>query len=436
VIRIEAAAEDSMRLDVESGTPELTISGNGTALVEAAAALGSPGVVLAGEGDVSDVGLEVLDRADDSGQTRLPLSDLGTGAIALGGSRSTATYLAIRQDLFGAPLQALDVHLEGWHSAVPDDVTARLDAYLNGELVDSEELGRTPDVEMDLHIEGGEVRPENALELVLRAAPMPGCGGSGARLPVEVSISAARSSVAGAAGDGGLSALQRFPQILGGRVPVAFGLSAGSHAVAAVEAADVLAALQRTASSPLEVALVPSEEMFGERASGLLVAANDEDTRRLGAPLRLAQVRMLDEGAQRFEVSSSEPFAALQAVMGDGRAVLVLGGWAPPDQQNRVLQLMRRTTAWIGERGWSSLSADYVVSDGEGRVAEVHALSVVPQEEVLRDQQRFAWFAAAGVLVLLLVLVASALVHGRRVRAVRRLVRAQEEFDAGSGSEE
>ena len=365
----------------------------------------------------------MLERTAARSPLGTTLADLGTESLRL--TTGATAYVGIRQDTFGTPLSALDLHLVGTHSAVPEDgPETRLDAYLNGALVDSVTLGEEPELELDLHVEGASLAAENGLELVLRSA-----GGCDA-MPAEVSIDGAASTVQATAGSSGARGLQRFPQVLGGDLPVAVGSEAGLESAAVVDAAALVVALQRAAARPIDVRLVPVADLLDGGRAGLLVAAGGAETRRLGASLQLEQVRVLADGAERLEVDSDQPYAALQAVTDGGREVLVLGGWSPPDEAGRSLELTARTARWVAARGWGAVGADYVVTDAAGEVSLVRSETVVPQDGVVEERGDAAWWLVGGVGALLVALVAGAVVHGRRQGAVRELVRAQNDEDA------
>lgn len=404
-----------------SGPSTLVVTGSAEGVVEAARTLGSPDLRLVSGSDGTDVTSDAKPTARDLTAT---FAALGS-QIDLSSRSAPTSYTSIVQDTFGGPVDELGIHLSGVHTPVPAGTTARVDAYLNGDLLGSVALGAETVLDADLTAPASVLRAQNGLELRLRSASdSTGCLPA---LPVEVHVDGGASSVTASRGSGNVRGLQAFPQVLGGVLPVALRAKGVDLVPAAVNAAMLVSALQRTASAPLDVQLVGVDELLDGGLSGLLVGANRADSNDLRAPLRLSSVRLMTDPSRSFSVTMAQPFAALQAVVKGDQDLLVLGSWS---SSGSTESLERRTATWVAAQGWGAVGEDYVLTNQDGTVSRVPASVVVPQAEAVDEAATdYQWWLAGGLALLVLVFLAQ-LVHGRRKRDLRDLVRAQQAADA------
>ncbi|TIC79427.1 LPXTG cell wall anchor domain-containing protein [Nocardioides sp. GY 10127] len=434
LVMLDSADSLSASVRTSGETPVLEIDGQDQDLADAAAALDSDGLALGGTGAVTALSDQASGATTASATAAadgedVPLADLGIEDITLDGSGTASSYDVVRQDVFGGSVDGLDLHLTGVHTAVPSDVDARVDAYLNGHLVGSQALGEDTGLTLDLHADGDDLRGDNALELRLVST----CSASG--LPIDVEISGSDSTVSATRGTGDLGALASWPQVAPGALAVAVGSAASSTPDAAVDAATLLVALQRASTDQIVPELVDASDLEDGSRSGLLVGAGEDDSDALDAGLSLSDLRVLDTGSGSFALASSSPFAALQSVRVGSHDVLVLGGWEPDNADGDDVALMHTVAAWVGRKGWSEVTGTYVVANDAGTVAQLAADTATPQEAVIDRTGSSVWWLVLGGAALALLLALGWVARRRQRVALARLVHAQQAYDATGPSQ-
>lgn len=442
VVRIESGPSDAVAAIVPptSGVPTLTLTGEGAGLVGAARTLGASELGLAALPQARTLGLAATDTDDGDGadaDTTLGLDAFtATDVLTLGGWGVSSTYLAVDQDAFGGPVERLDLHLVGAHTAIAG-YDARVDAYVNDELVSSQLLDDDPSFALDLTVPAELVHPDNGVELVLSA--LPACDASGltaTAIAPRLDVDTSRSQVVAVRGAGESSGFELFPQVLGHHLPVAVrDTTAGSPDGDQVRrAAGLVSALQRSATSPLVVDLLPPEELLGSTESGLLVGATDDDTRRLSAPLRLEQVRLIDFEEATFELGDDARYAALQVVPEGGRELLVLGGWTP-DDPGLEGSLTERLVDQVVTAGWRSLDNDLLIVTESQEPFDLTTRNLLPQAETVAETRSAAWWVVGGLGLLLVLILVQVALTARRRRTIAALVAAESREELAGGPE-
>lgn len=424
VVRIEeGSASQLTSVSAPGGVPTLTVSGSGTALSDAARALGSDGLKLSSAARVTD--LDLTEPASDP-DTELTLADFGPTTIGLGGWGVSRAYVGLAQDYFGGPVDSMTLDLSGVHTPA-DGITSHLDAYVNDRLVASTVLDDDPELEMTIDVDRASMVAENGLELVLTTLPPEGtCRlADGRGIPVTLEIDGNASTISATRGTGSVSGFGMFPQVLGHDLPVAMRDTAATGGVDQVRlAGQVVASLQRAAAAPLDVRVVGADELVDGTDSGLLVGATTGDTDALGAPLRLDRMRLVDFAEQEFGMGDGSPFAALQTVVDGGRAVLVLGSWSDGGAGATTLMSSLGSTV---SGGWRNLREDLLVATpAQDTPFLVSTDSVLPQDAEIEESRDFMWWIVGGAAAVVLLVLLGYLVLGRRDREIRDLVRAQE----------
>jgi hypothetical protein len=415
----------SSTVGVERGIATLTIKGSGPALVDAARALRADAMALADGETTEGMSLQVADSDLD---TRTTLAELGAERLRLTGWGQADTYVGIPQDEFGGPIDALTIDLVGTHTAV-DGVNARVDVFLNDALVASTLLDEETDFHLPISVPSELLRAENGLQVLLRALPQDGrCGAAATQPPVLLDIDGARSVITAERGTGRLGGFELYPQVFGGDLPVALRNTSATNLGEAISAASLLSALQRAATHPLTVRLVSPDDLIGGEESGLLVGASYADSAAIEAPMRLAEIRLIDFAEETFQIGTARPFAALQSVSGGGRHILMLGGWSPTSGASTD-DLEAKTVASVTSSGWRALREDLLIATPDQEPFNLSTGSVLPQDDRVDEQRSMLWWLVGGVAVVVAVLVAQMTLSSRRQRAIRDLVRAQEGAD-------
>jgi hypothetical protein len=422
------------------GVPTLTITAVGDDLAAAARALALPQggdtLQLADDPEAEGLTGQLGQREPD---LELSLAEAGATEVTLSGYGTTSQVVQLPQDAFSSPVSAVNVHLQGAHSAVSDPGRARLDVRVNGDLVGSQSLDETGDLEMDFTIPAGRLRGVNDLELVLSAVTPDGlpCAADGAP-PIEVDLDTEGSTLTATAGLADARGFQLFPQVLQSSLPVAIRQEGGQRFAAAQDASRIVAALQHAAAYPLDIQLVPADAFIADDRSGLIVGATTSDATTLEAPLKLSSIRQLDQEDSSFEVASQEPYAVLESIsQGDdaeGRQVLMLAGWAPGNQP-APRSLTGKVVGHVESVGWAALDGDLLLTDESSTPFTVDSRTLEQEEAAAADEEEeesYAKWIFAGVALLLLVLGVQVIASIRRDRRVAH-AEAGDEDAAGPG---
>lgn len=418
----EDASQVSTEVATEFGLSRLVVTGPGSELVEAARRLATPRTEVVRGSDPASAGVLAAAR---SGPAEVPLGDLGLADATLRGSGPATAELTVAQDLFGGPLQDLDLHLEGTHGLLDPGTRAQLNTYVNDELVDSTVLDEDPALEVDATVPGWRLRPVNRLRLTLAVLPVDGtCPEPASLAPLEVTLDAEGSTVTGNPGSAAGVGLTAFPQVLGGTVPVAVRKTGRQRVAVAAQGAAVLAALQRAAGAPLEISVVDPSELVSGLSAGLLVGANRNDAESLGAPLTLGPLRglgldrALGDGASG-SLADAEAYATLEVAGAADRPVLVLGTWASRRSEGTA-PLTGSVVDRVGEQGWSALGGTVLLSAAEGETLTLDLAPSgpppAPPEAAPTPPPPAPWWLLPGAVVLGLLVLAQIRWHLRTER--------------------
>ncbi len=415
--------EVTTEVSTTSGIPMLTLTGEGDALVDAARVLSTDVLGLSGS-DPQNLSQEVKPRSTAKTRT---LADLGIDSLALTGYGSVTEQFELRQDSFGVPVSTMDLHLEGSHTAFPETSGARLDVRVNGDLVDSSVLGEEATFALDAHIPSSKLRSVNDVELSLNAVAPDGSACTPPSIPpAEVDLDSGASTATVTHGTGQARGFQLFPQIFEGVVPVALRSAEGRQASAAINAAALVAALQRAAGSPLEIQLMEPDAFLADDRSGLMVGALAADSEALDAPLKLSSTRLLDREEGTVELTSQDPYAALESIDRNNRLVLMLGSWAP-DNKAAPGELARKVVDAVGNAGWANLDGDLVIADEANPAFVAASRSLAPHQAVEEEKSYAKWFVIV-IAILLLLLALQVVIAIRRDRRLSR-ERDDDEFE-------
>ncbi|MFD1719537.1 hypothetical protein [Georgenia deserti] len=432
----EPSGSDGAAAHIEDSgdVPALVLTGNADQLHAAATALRDPAISLGNAASVEDLARSASERRP--GLTRSLADVTGSDRLELAGWGTTEAYVGVRQDLFSGPIDHLDVHVTGTHTAVPADSWVQLDLLVNDRLVDSVALPPQsedrPDVRFDLdaNVAAAHLTAETGVVLRLSALPAEGrCVRGPDTLPLSVDVDTAASTVEASRGTS-VSGFDRFPQAFAGELPVAVRGDGDERAERATRAGDLVSALQRAAAYPVDVTLEAADDLVGGGRNGMVVGATDEDAEAVGAPLRLSTVRDLTHPDALFSVSSTEPFAALQAASADGRDVLLLGAWPGSDESAATTSLEQELTGEPIAENWWDLDGDVLVATGDSEPFSLESGTAGAQNAEDRapeaDRDGMWWWIGGALVVVLLLAGAGLLANRRRRRRIAELVDAQE----------
>jgi hypothetical protein len=408
-----------------SGIPTLTLIGSGQALTDAASALSSPSIAVAGAATVTGL----TNPISNPTSLTLSMADLGNDFPTVSGFGLSQSYTKVSQSAFGGPISSATLVLQGHHTAIPAQVAATLSVLWNNHLVASQLLGNDGDLALTANIPASYISRDNGLVIQLQAVPQQGnCSQQG--IPPEVDIVGAASVITAQRGQSLQDGFNRVPQTLGGALPIAFGTTL-SHDDALLAASQLVAAIQRLAPTQLAISVVPVAAITNASTTGLLVGANGDDTTALSAPLRLAQFRQISATGGVFGVGVGKPFAALEVFSNHSQQVILLGSYSPSgsgiDAASTALQLSLARAAGDGSPGWAALPNDLLVAQQGEQIASVSSDAVVPQTEVTTEYRHIpTWVYLLIGVVLFLALT--------RYYQLRRLHKAKLFVDAQQGT--
>lgn len=434
IVAIHAGAGDTTaEVGVADGIPQLSLTGQGDGLADAARALGSD---LVGIGDAaSTTGLTSQGETVDRSLSRT-FADLGTDSITLTGLGQSQASLAVDQADFAQPVSALTITVSGANAALPAGVTAVLTFYWNDQVVDSVRLDDQTAIQRTIEIPAERLQSSNTLRVELDAGLGDGtgtsarCGSAWSALPIRVDIDGATSHVDAQAGQTLGAGFARFPQTLGGALPVAF--ADGTDGGDLTDAAAIVTALQQASRPQLDVTTTGLAELRKSSASGLVIGADADTVADLGAPLHMAAFRSIDSSDEHFGVGVDHAFAALQAFETDGRNLLVLSSWDPDGGVAGAALQHRIGRALTTESyTWAPLSGDLYIAQSEDQdPATFSSGAVAPQQSRVSGFSKYGWWAVAVVGVLVALLGLGALVRARARARARSIVDAEQAFDA------
>lgn len=424
----EGANPVTTSIGTNNGVPQLSISGSGDELADAASALGGSNVPLAGAADTQ--GLSQISQNDAN--LTLSFTDLGAKNPTLTGWGNQTLFVGADQSAFGGAISDATVRVVGTHSAIPPGATATLNVYWNDSVIASTVLDSDPGVDISAQVPNSYMQTQNGLTVVMTTVPAGGnCTGSQRFVPIKLSLDSQQSQVSAKRGQTLSAGFQRFPQAFGDTLPVAFAEGAPINETA-VQAGFLVAALQRANEGQLLVEVMPLNDVVSSSATALIVGANEVTSNDLRAPLRLTEFRSVSSPSLEFQVGLGIPYAALEAFATGNRNLIMLGSWAPDDAQVARAQQTATELAesvYVQPGGWGSLGGDILLAQPGSEAVQLDSNSVVPQQAAVEQYNTLVWWLL-GLLLLFFALGAWRYSSIRRTRRkVAEYVDAQEAAD-------
>lgn len=408
--------------------PQLNLSGSGVELAQAASALGGAQLPIAGAARTQGLSQEIQPTID----LTQSFKSLGADNPNLSGWGTQSLFVGVDQSSFGAGISDVNVRLVGTHTAIPANVTSTLNVYWNDNLIASEVLDATTDLDIRASVPNINVQPQNGLRITLTSVPNNGdCSGSSRLIPMNLSLDSDLSQVVTTRGQTIPSGFERFPQAFGGNLPVAFGEGTSTQQ-AAVQASLLVASLQRVNQRQLAVKVVPLSEVVGTSTSALVVGADSTTSNDLSSPLRLEEFRSLASSNLEFGVGIDIAYAALQAFATGNRNLIMLGSWAPnesvanPSQQ---LEMSLAEMVYSQGQGWNSLGTDILLAQPNQAPVQIDSNTVIPQPAVTSEYSTVLWWVILVILLFFGLGLWRYLSVRRTRRKVTQYVDAQEEAD-------
>lgn len=345
-------------VDIVGATPRMVLTGDPTALVTAAAALGSENLALASGPQVDEL------AQSGTAETALTLkwADVGSPTPTLEGIGTIDETVNIEQIRFGGPVSQLDLRVVGTHLPSPAGANNTITLLVNDRIVDSQFLGDNDTFELTGIVGADAIRRGNAITVQVSSQAIGGDCRS-ATAATRVDIDAAASTIAATPGQTLPPGFSRFPQVLGSALPVSF--AKGPNQADLSNAVSLVASMSRLATNPFTVSVVPVNDFLTAEQPGLLINAGPEESTQLGAPLPFDPVRKPATAPPNFTVTLDSPFAAFEAFNSGGRDLLMLGAF-PATEPDRAAGLQRDIATVLAPApdGWYSLSGDVMFLAG------------------------------------------------------------------------
>lgn len=369
------------------GLPQLTISGNGPELSEAATALGGDKLVLADGSPVTKLA-QVTRPTINLNQS---FAQLGQPKPQFKGWGSQAISLNVNQGQFGSSISDARVRLVGATTQIPDGAQASINVYWNESLIGSTNLQDSPGIDTEIPVPNSLLRTNNTVQIELATLPAGGrCTGAEIATPIGVSLDPQLSQIMANRGQTLSPGFGRLPQTLGGSLPISF--AQGEPTPVAVESAALLvAALQWSNSPQLVVSVLPYSQVESGPESTLVLDANDAVSAKLGAPLTLNRSREISSPNLDFSATTKTPYSALQAFSSGTRNMLLLGGWAPTRATELDIASSSSGTSTNSGGNENSVSAPSTPSTPSAPSATVQASSLELAEYIYAQPAGWSW---------------------------------------------
>lgn len=433
VVFAPGSSPTTTTITMAGDVPTLTIAGTGSGLSEAASALGSDKIPLAGAADTT--GLSQTGKLPQT--SRATLADLGSPRPSLSGWGSSTIYVGVKQSQFQGPVSGVKVHLSGTHTSVPKEVASSVNVYWNGYLIASQTLSTEVPFELTADVPDSVLTPNNGLQVTLTSVASSGdCASSIQQLPMELFLDGAQSVITAGRGQTLAPGFARFPQALADSLPIAFA-PGSSFQDAAIQAAYIVGSLQNANAKQLNVSLVSLDVFKQQSVAGLVTGADEVTSNALEAPLRLTEFRAVNSSTLNFGVGVTLPYAALQSFEQNGRNLLMLGSWSPSGDQNALAQataLDLSVYAYGVLGGWSALSGNILLGQPNAEPVALTTNAIALQPTVSNEYRPIAWWVLGAFLVLMTIGLLRMYSARRSRRKLKAYVDAQEQSDADGAS--
>ncbi|WNG88243.1 hypothetical protein C6A87_003010 [Mycobacterium sp. ITM-2016-00317] len=406
-IVVRSGTEAQVKLVEGAGSPYLTISGEGSELVEQTALFRSELLALA---QTPSTTVDSVEQFEVRGGGSASFEQLGvSGRLSVLGQASIYSTPDTAMFGLGNP-GAIETHLIAHHTPVKADEKATVTVQSGGRVFYSAGLGETGLLDAKFTIPGDLGGSMAGWEILVSYEPAPGaCNPRTVPLTFELDGSSTVAVTGGSVLMGGFSAL---PVGFSPTFQVALGESTPEFLS---RAAAIIASVQRLTAQQLQPNLVDLPEAIGNRTSALIVA----DSAQLGqaaldSPIESggeAEITAVFASKDQVTLDLPEGLGSIQAFADRGRTVVLVttsGDW----------ELVDRALDYIAglQRGWRDLAGDVVVAGPDGEPKNLTIRARGPELQVIdTGTQWLPWALTGGAAVLVGSFALAALgIHRRR----------------------
>ncbi len=370
IVEQDATSDTSDSGDSDSPQPSntisvdqsvMTITGAGTGLTDAAAALSNPDIAAITTNTASNITDELIYQPSPLDTT---LSGLNAAPVHLEGIGTQTVELAINQPSFGSSLDSVEIDVTGAMTELPTGGQGRVDFLWNDELIDSIPMGMASTISNTLKVPSEQLRRTNDFGISLSYAP-PGGECSPKPLGARADIDISTTRVLADDGDSLPPGFGRFPQVFSSAVPVTY-LNNGPTTADLSATANLIASLERNWPLQHTYSIISPEDFTKSGTSGIAVGNPDEQNSPAvftQAPLSsTTDATMLSSDGASVALTSDAPYAFLQAYLSDDDRNIIMLGTHSAGNEAQALTARDELAAYVNSNkaGWAVLTNQVV----------------------------------------------------------------------------
>ncbi len=409
-IVVKEGPKKGLPLQGGPGPASLLVSGSGNELAEQARLL-------------TDDALRYAVSAGSSAQA-LPDPPLEAAATTVGqlnggGLSFEAVWprvgIEMDQTRWGFPLGGVTVRLIGSYTPLPIDVGGEVTVSVDGQSIERWPAEPAGTIDRTVTIPDRLLKRFTSLEVGVRMTG--NLGNCGDYMPIELRIDGGTAITVQRAETPAPQGFQSLPQALGPRIQVGIGPDTFGDTV---RAAQIMVGLQRSSWLPLLAEVTSFDQAMNSADPAVLISADGWKDKPLALPFSVDQGRVDVTGVNSqgqsatLTLDPAKGFGSLQTVFDGQRTVLVATSTGSPGQLDGLLRyLAAQPGRWAGLDGRAILSAPGVqpISVPVPKV-DYAATPQNPQET--DSEERWFWWAVAGVAVVAALGAGTILVRARR----------------------
>ncbi len=411
----------------KAGTaPVLVVSGQGSALVKEAQAIGVGQLALATANSASSANgtasatnpLKVT--VTPNGTREITFAQLGNQTSIEGlGTVDVTQFLS--QSQFGTPIRSLQLRLQADYTPPPVGGVATFSVLVGGYIVASQRLSTVGSLVMNANVPVSVLSRTQSVDYRLDYSPPGGFCHAGL-VPVQVTINPS-SGFAATPGQTLPAGFDRAPQ------DVAPGLNVDlvtMNDANLIDACQLVTTLAQVLPYIPEVSLLSNSQMLKGHENELVVGASRVDSIALKAPITFQPFRTLATNGISIGYTVNQPFAAIEAFSQNGRDVIMAGSYESPSLVNSLTQAINTTK--FG--GWFGLGTGQIaVMTPDQRVRLVGSGAILTQLTAVNPANNLgipSWLII-GIALIILAIVLRLLWFWIKLRRLRKAARREQQ---------
>ena len=398
---IRESATPTVELEGTSGVPALLITGPGDDLLNQARLMSSGNPLRLALGSKAVAG--PVQDGPQLAADQTALRDIGQPERHATALANPHVNIDVDQTRFGRAAHDVRVHLQGFYTPLPSNLSGQLVVSVNGETIDRWPADPNGAIDRAVAIPDRLLQRNTHLEVAIDAAGH--TGGCGESQPVTLTIDGDTTISSTAASPPVPRGFQSIPQAFMPKVEI--GITDDAFADT-VRAAKIVAGLQRLSALPLDPSVTSLEEAAASPNSAILISANAWKDDQLTLPVAVSKdakdaVRLgAQDGSGKPLSLTLDPglrFGSLQTVYTGGRTVLVATSNGSAAQLDVLLD-------WLNAdpKRWDRLKGTAVIAPQDQEPVTVTAEPASqPKPQLQQRNSGNYWLIGVGVAAVLLV---------------------------------